>query len=125
MSLQSFLNEITVSLRQKNGQRIADLVQLDVEGLPPQRQQPYVQLNAELNSQYPASSDAILLQRCRAAITPEEFGTFSTLFCESVSRYFRYLRDILTVDNLTKALEIRQLTRSVPYSPHSTPTNTQ
>ncbi|ETN41401.1 uncharacterized protein HMPREF1541_03336 [Cyphellophora europaea CBS 101466] len=110
MSLQSFLEEIHNSLHDKNGQRIADLIHLDVESLPPQRQQPYVQLNAELNSQWPASSDAQLLQRCKQEFSQEEFGTFSSSFSDSIARYFRYLRDILTADNLTKALEIRQLT---------------
>lgn len=110
MSLQSFLDEIHKSLKTKDGQRIADLIHLDVESLPSDRQRPYVQLNSELASQYPTSNDAALLQRCRAVITPEEFGTFSTSFSESISQYFAYLRDIGTADNLTKALEIRQLT---------------
>lgn len=110
MSLQSFLDEIYKSLQSKDGQRIADLIQLDVENLPPQRQQPYVQLNGELNKQYPASKDVSLLQRCQTTVTQEEFGTFSTSFCDSIARYFRYLRDIQTADNLTKALDIRQLT---------------
>jgi nuclear mRNA export protein PCID2/THP1 len=110
MSLQSFLDDIVTSLRNKNGQRIADLIHLDVESLPPQKAAPYVQLNSELNSQYPKSKEGALLQRCRAGVTPEEFGTFSTPFCESIRRYFSYLRDVQTADNLTKALEIRQLT---------------
>jgi nuclear mRNA export protein PCID2/THP1 len=110
MSLQSFLDDIVTSLRNKNGQRITDLIHLDVESLPPQKAAPYVQLNSELNSQYPRSREGELLQRCRAAVTPEEFGTFSTPFCESIRRYFSYLRDVQTADNLAKALEIRQLT---------------
>ncbi|KPI34870.1 uncharacterized protein AB675_2231, partial [Cyphellophora attinorum] len=110
MSLNSFLDEIYKSLQSKDGQRIADLIHLDVESLPPQRQQPYVQLNAELQKQYPANNDAALLQQCKARISQEEFGTFSTPFCDSIARYFRYLRDIQTADNLTKALAIRQLT---------------
>jgi nuclear mRNA export protein PCID2/THP1 len=110
MSLEGFLTEINAALRDKNGERIADLIHLDVESLPPDRQQPYVSLNAELTKQWPASNNAMLLQRCRSEFTPEEFGTFSASFSDSIARYFRYLRDILTADNLTKALEIRQLT---------------
>lgn len=110
MSLQSFLSEIHNSLYEKNGQRIADLIHLDLDSLPPERQRPYVQLNAELSSQYPAANDAALLQRCKSEFSQEEFGTFSTSFSDSIARYFRYVRDIMTADNLTKALEIRQLT---------------
>lgn len=96
MSVQGFLSEINNALHEKNGQRIADLIHLDVESLPPDRQQPYVSLNAELNSQWPASNDAVLLQRCKSEFRQEEFGTFSAAFSESIARYFRYLRDILT-----------------------------
>ena len=110
MSLQGFLSEIYDSLKSKDGQRIADLIHLDVESLPPQRQQPYVQLNGELNNKYPANKDAGILEQCRSVISKEEFASFSTPFCESIARYFRYLRDIQTADNLTKARTIRELT---------------
>ena len=109
--LDQFLTEITQSLRSRNGSRIAELIHLDVESLPPDRQQPYVQLNQQLKSQYPRGRDGGILERCRAAVPQDEFGSFSTSFSESIARYFRYLRDVDTADNLSKALEIRQLTR--------------
>lgn len=115
--LDQFLSEITQSLRNKNGTRIAELIHLDVESLPPDRQQPYVQLNQQLKAQYPSGQggrlDGRLLERCKAAVPETEFGSFSTSFSESIARYFRYLRGVDTADNLSKALEIRQLTRLV------------
>ena len=109
--LDQFLFGITQSLRGRNGSRIAELIHLDVESLPPDRQQPYVQLNQQLKSQYPASQDGRLLERCKAAVPQDQFGSFSNAFSESIARYFRYLRGVDTADNLSKALEIRQLTR--------------
>ena len=109
--LDQFLSGITQSLRGRNGSRIAELIHLDVESLPPDRQQPYVQLNQQLKSQFPVSHDGRLLERCRTAVPQDEFGSFSTSFSESIARYFRYLRSVDTADNLSKALEIRQLTR--------------
>jgi hypothetical protein len=113
--LDQFLSDITSSLRNKNGSRIAELIHLDVERLPPERQKPYVELNQQLKAQFPRSQDGRLdgrlLERCRAAVPQDEFGSFSTSFSESIVRYFRYLRDVDTADNLSKAGEIRQLTR--------------
>ncbi len=109
--LDQFLSGITQSLRGRSGSRIAELIHLDVESLPPDRQEPYVQLNQQLKSQYPPGQDGHLLDRCRAAVPQEDFGGFSTSFSESIARYFRYLRGVDTADNLSKALEIRQLTR--------------
>lgn len=111
--LASFLNEISTSLRTKSGTRIAELIHLDVQSLPSQKQQLYVQLNQELNDQFPAGNDSSLLDRCKQALGQDEFGSFSTAFSECIARYFRYLRDITRVDNLTKATEIRGLTRYV------------
>jgi hypothetical protein len=119
--LDAFLSEIAQSLRSKNGSRIAELIHLDVESLPPDRQQPYVQLNQQLKAQYPASQDGRLdgrlLERCKAAVPEKEFSGFSNSFPECLARYFRYLRGVDTADNLSKALEIRQLTRSVSPLP--------
>ena len=109
--LNTFLTDITVSLRSKNGQRITELIYLDVESLPRDRQQPYVQLNAELNSQFPKGNDSAMSERCRAAVPDEEFSTFTSPFSECLVRYFRYLRDFTSSDNLSRALEIRNLTR--------------
>ena len=109
--LDQFLSGITQSLRGRNGSRIAELIHLDVESLPPDRQQPYIQLNQQLQSQFPTGQDGRLVERCRTAVPQEEFGSFSTSFSESIFRYFRYLRGVDTADNLSKALEIRQLTR--------------
>lgn len=109
--LDQFLSGITQSLRVRNGSRIAELIYLDVESLPPDRQQPYGQLNQQLKSQFPASQDGRLLERCRIAVPQDEFSSFATSFSESIARYFRYLRGVDTADNLSKALEIRQLTR--------------
>jgi hypothetical protein len=109
--LDQFLSEIAQCLQSKNGPRIAELIHLDVERLPPDRQKPYVQLNQQLNSQYPRGDDGGLLDRCRRAVPQDEFGSFSTSFSESIARYFRYLRDVNSADNLSKALEIRALTR--------------
>jgi hypothetical protein len=118
--LDQFLSEITQSLRSKNGQRIAELIHLDVERLPQERQQPYVQLNQQLKQQYPGGHDGRLenrlLERCRSAVPQDEFDSFSTSFSESIARYFRYLRDVDTADNLSKAGDIRQLTRFASFS---------
>ncbi|RMZ75143.1 hypothetical protein DV738_g5642, partial [Chaetothyriales sp. CBS 135597] len=108
--LATFLSDITTSLRNKNGHRVAELIHLDVERLPPDRQQPYVLLNAELNSQYPKHNDEALSERCRSAVPDGEFSTFTAPFSECLVRYFRYLRDFTSSDNLTRALEIRSLT---------------
>lgn len=116
--LDSFLTEIVSSIRSKNGQRIAELIQLDFDSLPPGRQKPYAELNAELNAQYPASSnDSQLVTRCKAVLSQDEFGSFSPPFSDSIVHYFRYLRDFTTADNRAKASKIRQLTRYVdnPY----------
>lgn len=109
--LDDFLSGITESLKGRNGSRIAELIHIDVEGLPPDRQQPYVQLNQQLKSQYPASQDGRLLERCKTAVPQDDFGSFANSFSECIARYFRYLRGVDTADNLSKALEIRQLTR--------------
>jgi hypothetical protein len=110
--LDSFLTEIVSSIRSKNGQRIAELIQLDFDSLPPERQKPYAELNAELNTQYPASSnDSDLVTRCKSVLSQDEFGSFSSPFSDSIVHYFRYLRDFTTADNRAKALKIRQLTR--------------
>ncbi|RMZ75336.1 hypothetical protein DV737_g5356, partial [Chaetothyriales sp. CBS 132003] len=108
--LATFLSDITASLRSKNGHRVAELIHLDVERLPPDRQRPYVQLNTELNSQYPKDNDEALLERCRSAVPDDEFTTFTPPFSECLVRYFRYLRDFTSSENLTRALEIRSLT---------------
>ncbi|RMZ87576.1 hypothetical protein DV736_g5193, partial [Chaetothyriales sp. CBS 134916] len=108
--LTTFLSDITASLKNKNGQRIAELIHLDVERLQPDRQRPYVELNAELNSQYPKDSDEDLSERCRSAVPVDEFNTFTAPFSECLVKYFRYLRDFTSSDNLTRALEIRSLT---------------
>ena len=109
--LDQFLSGITQSLKDRNGSRIAELIHLDVESLPPDQQQPYVQLNQQLKTQYPAGQNDRLVERCRAAVPQKEFGGFSISFSESIARYFRYLRGVDTAENLSKALEIRQLTR--------------
>jgi len=111
--LDSFLTEIVTSLRSKNGVRISELIQLDFEGLSTERQQPYADLNGELNSNYARGNDAELVQQCKRAIAQHEFGSFATAFSESILLYFRYLRDFTTADNQAKASEIRQLTRCV------------
>lgn len=110
--LDSFLTDIVSSIRSKNGQRIAELIQVDFDSLPPERQKPYAELNAELNTQYPASSnDSQLVTRCKNVLSQDEFGSFSSPFSDSIVHYFRYLRDFTTADNRAKALKIRQLTR--------------
>ena len=109
--LDNFLTNITLSLRNKNGQNITDLIRIDLEQLPPERQKPYVDLNAELSAQYPKENDEGLLERCRASVPDKEFTTFTSSFAECLLRYFRYVRDIMALDDLQKALDIRQLTR--------------
>ncbi|EXJ86803.1 hypothetical protein A1O3_03757 [Capronia epimyces CBS 606.96] len=109
-ALDSFLAEIIASVRNKNGERITDLIQLDFDSLSPDRQKPYADLNQELNRNFPAANDAGLIAQCKKALPHEEFGTFSTTFSESIIQYFRYLRDFTTADNQAKASKIRQLT---------------
>ncbi len=109
--LDSFFSTIVESIRSKNGLRITELIQLDFASLPPARQKPYGDLNAELNQHYPAGNDEGLVARCRKEVSYDEFGPFSTSFSESIIQYFRYLRDFATADNQAKASKIRQLTR--------------
>lgn len=111
-ALDSFLAEIVSSVRNKNGERITELIQLDFDSLTPDRQKPYADLNQELNSNFPPTNDGGLVARCKNALPQDEFGTFSTTFSESIIQYFRYLRDFTTADNQAKASKIRQLTRS-------------
>ncbi|KAK4943553.1 hypothetical protein LTR10_016847 [Elasticomyces elasticus] len=108
--LDSFLLVILDSIRSKNGQRITELIQLDFDSLPPDRQKPYADLNSELSRTYPAGNDADLVTRCQRDLSWDEFGTFSISFAESIVQYFRYLRDFTTADNQAKASKIRQLT---------------
>lgn len=109
--LDSFLTEIVSCIRSKNGQRITELIHLDFDSLPPERQKPYADLNGELNGSYPPANDGDLAARCKRDLSQDDFGTFSTPFSESIIQYFRYLRDFTTADNLAKASKIRQLTR--------------
>lgn len=109
--LDVFLNEILASIKAKNGHRITDLIQLDFENLEPSRQKPYSDLNAELNSRFPRDNDAGLSARCKEVLPQNILGGFQSSFSESLIQYFRYLRDFTTADNLSKALEIRHLTR--------------
>ncbi|KIW93844.1 uncharacterized protein Z519_05159 [Cladophialophora bantiana CBS 173.52] len=108
--LNSFLTEIVDSIRTKNGQRITDLIQLDFDSLGPERQKPYSDLNQELNRDHPPQRDGELVARCKQTVSQDEFGTFSTSFCECIIQYFRYLRDFTSADNQAKATKIRQLT---------------
>lgn len=109
--LDSFLTEIVTCVQRKNGGGITDLIQLDFDSLPPDRQKPYADLNQELNRIYPSSNDEGLVTRCKAVVSPDEFGTFSTPFSDAIIHYFRYLRDFTTADDRQKAGKIRQLTR--------------
>ncbi|KAJ4522111.1 hypothetical protein HRR81_001543 [Exophiala dermatitidis] len=110
-ALDSFLAEIINSVRNKNGARITELIQLDFDSLAPERQKAYGDLNQQLNRQFPPTNDGELVARCKNALPQDEFGTFSTTFSESIIQYFRYLRDFTTADNQAKASKIRQLTR--------------
>ncbi|KAL2408596.1 hypothetical protein ABEF93_005356 [Exophiala dermatitidis] len=109
-ALDSFLAEIINSVRNKNGARITELIQLDFDSLAPERQKAYGDLNQQLNRQFPPTNDGELAARCKNALPQDEFGTFSTTFSESIIQYFRYLRDFTTADNQAKASKIRQLT---------------
>lgn len=111
--LDSFLTVIIDSIRSKNGQRITELIQLDIGSLPPERQKPYADLNSELNRNYPPEKDGELSARCHRDLSQDEFGLFSITFSDSIVHYFRYLRDFTTADNHAKASKIRQLTRYV------------
>ncbi|OAP56455.1 hypothetical protein AYL99_09634 [Fonsecaea erecta] len=108
--LNSFLTEIVDSIRNKNGQRITDLIQLDFDRLSPERQKPYSDLNQELNRDHPPERDGELVARCKQTVSQDEFGSFSTSFSECIIQYFRYLRDFTSADNQAKATKIRQLT---------------
>ncbi|KIW46929.1 uncharacterized protein PV06_02549 [Exophiala oligosperma] len=108
--LDSFLTVIIDSIRSKNGQRITELIQLDIGSLPPERQKPYADLNSELNRNYPPEKDGELSARCHRDLSQDEFGLFSITFSDSIVHYFRYLRDFTTADNHAKASKIRQLT---------------
>ncbi|KAL6247026.1 hypothetical protein RBB50_006333 [Rhinocladiella similis] len=108
--LDSFLTVIIDSIRSKNGQRITELIQLDFGSLPPERQKPYADLNAELNRSYPREKDGELSARCQRELSQDELGLFSITFSDSIVQYFRYLRDFTTADNHAKASKIRQLT---------------
>lgn len=109
--LDAFLNEIITSIKAKDGHRITDLIQLDFENLDPSRQKPYADLNSELNNRFPRANDGGLSTRCKELLPQNILGSFHSSFTESLIQYFRYLRDFATIDNLTKALEIRRLTR--------------
>lgn len=109
--LDEFLNAILNSIKAKDGHGITNLIQLDFENLEPSRQQSYADLNAELNNKFPRGNDAGLSARCKEALPQNILGGFHSSFSESLVQYFRYLRDFTSADNLSKALEIRQLTR--------------
>ena len=109
--LESFNAEIVNCVRNKGGQRITDLIQLDFDSLPPNRQKPYAELNQELNQKFPPGNDAGFVSKYKQFFSQDEFGIFSISFSECIIQYFRYLRDFSTADNQTKAIKIRQLTR--------------
>jgi hypothetical protein len=109
--LNSFISEITNSVRNKNGQVITNLIQIDLDSLPPQRQQSYLSIHNELKRDFPASNDQGLVTKCKEAVSQDEFSFFSHSFSECLVQYFRYLRDFPSLDNLKKATQIRQLTR--------------
>lgn len=109
--IDSFLGQISQSIQNHDGKKIASLFVLDFGSLPPAQQKPYSDLHTELNARYAAGKDAALSTKIRTTLTSDLLRSTHSAFCEAVAQYFRYIRDYAGDSGLTKSRKIERLTK--------------
>lgn len=109
-TIDSFLQQILQSLRLSDGQRATGFLVLDLESLPPAKQQPYNELHEELKKQYPPAKDGALSTKVKSGLSSDVLRGSTNAFCEAVTSYFKYVRDFTQDSSLTKARKIEKIT---------------
>lgn len=92
--LDRFLSSIADLVRQRDGVKLQDFLQLE-----PPLPDVYRQMVDELRQQYPAPKDAQLQQRCEGLIPRPKGGSPWIAFPTFMKLYFTFLRDV-NVENL-------------------------
>jgi len=110
-TIDAFLGQILQSVSQRDGQRLTSCIVLDFDSLPEDRRRPYGDLHNELNQLYPSSKDSVLSNKVKQALPTDQLMSCHTAFTESITQYFRYVRDYVNDSALLKARKIEKLTR--------------
>lgn len=106
--LNQFLQEISTLVRQRNGTRLQDVLQLEPP-LPPV----YETIVSELKVHFRKENDQALLARCEQVIPAGEDGIGSAwgAFPDFLARYFRFLRDADPTNLADLYQRLRSLTK--------------
>lgn len=92
--LDRFLSSIADLVRQRDGAKLQDFLQLE-----PPLPDVYQQMADELRQQYPAPKDSELQRRCEGLIPRSKGSSQWIAFPTFIKLYFTFLRDV-NVENL-------------------------